>query len=331
MTAVRGKIFRVAAAAAVPAVCFWYLFHNFDTRRFTEALNSLPAYGFVAACLLFGATVPLQGARLYYILEKRCPLLSAVRGCFLCSGVNTLLPARLGDVVKSVYLSVNCGLSISATLCAVFWERLSDLVSVLLLAVGVGMYFEAPELYMPTLFLPAALITGLILVRRFRGFFHKCVSLLPNATLRAQLDAVILRLADEQYRPSSLRLSVLSLPIWTVFCIFNALFFAYFHNSEPDMFTGLLLTVAGAVGVMLPGTPGGIGTFEASVVAALSLIDEDKSGAFAFALVLHLVQVIPAVLYAVYAALRGQWSMSGARSFLLEEESADAGAKTRRP
>ncbi|MDR2123713.1 MAG: flippase-like domain-containing protein [Desulfovibrio sp.] len=326
MTPAQGKALRVLAVAAVPAACFLYLFHNFDLQRFSAAFGMLPAYSFAAACLLFGTTALPQGLRLYYILEKRCSLSRAVRACFLCSGVNTLLPARLGDVVKSVSLSVNCAISIPATLCAVFWERLSDLLAVLLLAVGVGVYFDAPELYMPTLALPFALIAGLIFVRRFRPFFHKCVSLLPNAALRPQLDAVILRLAAEQYRPSSLRLSALTLPVWTGFCIFNALFFAYFHNTTPDLFTGLLLTTAGAVGVMLPGTPGGIGTYEASVVAALSLLNMDKSEALAFAFVLHLVQVIPAVLYAVYAAARGQWSLSGMRSGL--PETAESGTGT---
>ncbi|MDR2605504.1 MAG: flippase-like domain-containing protein [Desulfovibrio sp.] len=324
MTPARGTMLKVLAVAAVPAVCCLYLFQNLDARRFTAAFSALPMHAFAAACLLFSTSALLQGLRLYYILEKRCSLSRAVRSCFLCSGVNTLLPARLGDVVKSVYLSVNCAISIPATLCAVFWERLSDLLAVLLLAVGVGVYFDAPELYMPTLALPLALIAGLVLVRRFRQFFHKCVSVLPNAALRTQLDAVILRLAGEQYRPSSLRLSALTLPVWTGFCIFNALFFAYFHNTAPDLFTGLLLTAAGAVGVMLPGTPGGIGTFEASVVAALSLINMDKSEALAFALVLHLVQVIPAVLYAAYAAVRGQWSLSGVRSTLPAAEEADA-------
>ncbi|MDR1945574.1 MAG: flippase-like domain-containing protein [Desulfovibrio sp.] len=328
MTAFRGKILKVLAVTAVPAVCVWYLFHNLDTQRFAAAFDSLPAHGLVAACLLFSTTALLQGMRLYSILEKHCSLPWAVRGCFLCSGVNTLLPARLGDVVKSVYLSINCGITIPATLCAVFWERLSDLVTVLFMAVCVGIYLDAPELYMPALSLPLALIAGLFLIRRFRNFFHKCVSLLPNAALRTQLDAIILRLAGEQYRPSALRLTALSLPIWAGFCIFNALFFAYFHDSMPDLFTGLLLTAAGAVGVMLPGTPGGIGTFEASIVAALGLVDVDKSEALAFALVLHLVQVIPAVLYAVYAALRGQWSLSGARSSLLETEAAGKNASS---
>jgi uncharacterized membrane protein YbhN (UPF0104 family) len=324
MTPFRGKVLKISATAAVPAVCCWYLLHNLDTQRFTAALSALPAHAFVAASLLFSATALLQGLRLYWILEKRCSLSRTVRGCILCSGVNTLLPARLGDVVKSVYLSMHCAISLPATLCAVFWERLSDLVTVLLLAVGVGMRFDAPELSMPTLALPLALIAGLILVRRFRRFFHKCVSLLPNAAPREQLDAVILRLADEQYRPSLLRLSALSLPVWAGFCIVNALFFAYFHNTTPDLFTGLLLTTAGAVGVMLPGTPGGLGTFEASVVAALSLLNMDKSGALAFALILHLIQVAPAVLYAVYAASRGQWSLSGLRSSLPATEKAEA-------
>jgi uncharacterized membrane protein YbhN (UPF0104 family) len=327
MTPARSRLLKILAAAAIPAVCCLYLFHNLDVGRFSAAFGALPAYAFAAAGLLFSTSALLQGLRLYYILEKRCSLSRAVRACFLCSGVNTLLPARLGDVVKSVSLSVNCAISIPATLCAVFWERLSDLLAVLLAAVGVGMYFDAPELYMPTLALPFALIAGLILVRRFRPFFHKCVSLLPNAALRAQLDAVILRLAAEQYRPSSLRLAALTLPVWTGFCIFNTLFFAYFHNTSPDLFTGLLLTTAGAVGVMLPGTPGGIGTFEASVVAALSLINMDKSEALAFALVLHLVQVVPAALYAVYAAVRGQWSLSGMRSAPPDEETGAGAAR----
>ncbi|MDR3175191.1 MAG: flippase-like domain-containing protein [Desulfovibrio sp.] len=320
MNPLKDKRLKSLALLLVPGVCAVYLFHDFDAQRFLSALSGLPLPAYPAFALLFALPALPQGLRLRLLLKKSCPLLKAIRAVLIGSGVNAILPARLGDVTKAAFLSLDGGIPFPATLCAVFWERLGDLLCVFCMALLVGLRLDAPGLYLSALILPAFLLGTLALAVRFRRPFRRLIALLPWPALRGQANSVLSRLTERRYRPHPGTALALSLAVWVAAAFANAVFFACFRGGAPDATAGLLITAAAAIGVMVPGTPGGIGTFEASTVAALSLLGVEKSEALAFALALHLVQVVPCVLYAVYAAARGRWSIAGARAVFLEKD-----------
>ncbi|MDR0828247.1 MAG: flippase-like domain-containing protein [Desulfovibrio sp.] len=313
-------ILKILPAAVIAVACVLYLCHNLDTARFLRILGLLPLPAYPAFALIFACTALPQGLRLRLLLKNSCSPLLAVRAVFLGSGVNMILPARMGDLIKAVYLSINAGLSFPETLCAIFWERLSDLTTVLFLALVAGLWLNSPALYLSALILPAILICALVMVRLFQDFCRKCVSLLPWSTLRAHINSILTRLTDKKFRPAPGKILALSLLLWSAQVLCNSIVFAAFHQNASVPAAGLLLTVAGAIGAMIPGLPGNLGTFEASIVAALSLAGMNKSESLAFALILHLAQTAPAVLFAVYAALRGQWSLAEARKIFFQEE-----------
>ncbi|MDR2800139.1 MAG: flippase-like domain-containing protein [Desulfovibrio sp.] len=317
MNSLKDKKLKSLALLLAPGACAVYLFHNFDAQRFLEATNVLPLPAYPAFALLFTLPALPQGLRLRLLLKKNCPLLKSIQAVLIGSGVNSILPARLGDMTKAAYLSLDGGIPFPATLCAVFWERLGDLLCVFCMALLVGLRLDAPGLYLSALILPALILGALAISIRFRQPFRRLIDLLPWPALRGQVNAVFTRLTERQHLPHPGTLA-LSLVVWIAAASVNAVFFACFRGTAPDSATGLLITAAAAIGTMVPGTPGSIGTFEASTVAALSLLDVEKSEALAFALALHLVQVVPCVLYAVCAAARGRWSFAAARAVFLE-------------
>lgn len=319
------KLLKAALVLGILAACGAYLAWNLELQRFTRALGSHAVWSYALACVLFiPASLP-QGLRLHRILRKRCSLAWAVRASFLGAGVNAILPARLGDVVKAWYLSLNCLVPLPFTLCGVFWERLFDIVIVLLLALFFGLVFNAPELYVSPLVLLSCLLCFLLSICKYPRFWQKSVSLIPHAGIRRQCDAIVTRLADRKFWPPLYELFFLSFLVWCSFSLYNTLFFTFFYGSGMDVSLGALVAVAGAIGMMVPGAPANIGTFEASVVAALTMAGEDKSEALAFAMTLHAVQLIPSALYAVYAALRGGWSLSELRFSCLDAGAEDCG------
>ena len=57
-----------------------------------------------------------------------------------------------------------------------------------------------------------------------------------------------------------------------------------------------IVLMAVNVGVIAPAAPGSVGTFEFAAVVVLGFLGVDKTQALAFALVYHMVQLIPTVL-----------------------------------
>lgn len=292
-------------------ICCFFVFSNFDLHSFQQALSGRAAWTYAVAAVLFIPTYLPQGLRLYLVLRRRCGWLWCLRGAFLGAGANTLLPARLGDVVKAGYLAAHCRVPFSFTLCGVFWERLSDVTAVLVLTGVLGWHFDFFALALSPLLMLVAILTGLWLVCRWPLFFLHCLARLPNGNIRSQLEDAVATIADKRAWPPLPLLFAASLGIWLCFCIFTTLFLAFFQGQDTNFFLGALITLAGAIGMMLPGAPAGAGTYEASVVAAMMLAGQDKSEALAFAAVLHIIQIVPCALYAAFAALRGQWSPSG--------------------
>lgn len=293
-------------ALGVVALCAWYLLQDIDTERLLQALGYRPPVHYAVACGLFLITLLPMCLRLHTLLRGRCSMGAAIRTVFFGSGANSLLPARLGDVAKAAYLARISGIPAAATLCTVFWERLADLCVVLVLAMLLGLRYEVRFLYFPLMALVGGIFLGLAVVSRYPKWVIRMVSIVPEGRLRTLLHDMVHLVADRNQWPSWINLFALSAVVWGSFSLFNALFLHAFFDMPIDFWTGVLVGVAGAIGMMLPAMPANIGTFEASVVAALVLAGQDKEVALAAALLLHAVSVLPTAAFAAVTMVRNK-------------------------
>ena len=240
---------------------------------------------------------------------------------------NNLLPVRLGEFVRSYYLSEREGISKTSALVTIFIERVLDALALLFfiaaislfvplagLASGFGDRFGVPwPLVVAAVTVPfvgafATLLLFAIMPDRTRRLAVSIIRLLPT-----RLEEMLVHLIDmflEGLKPLAnprtlTVLLLISIPIW----LFEAgLFFMVgFSFGLNDVYDNLgelavavvLVTAIANIGSSIPAAPGGIGAFEliaSKTLVLLPLAAVDPSVAAGFAVVVHAALLIPMIL-----------------------------------
>ena len=94
--------------------------------------------------------------------------------------------------------------------------------------------------------------------------------------------------------------------------------FLYILTGNSKWWWGIFANTALALGIALPSAPAGLGIYESSIVAALSLFQIDQSIALAFALVIHISQFILIGILGIYALNKGGYSLKNLYNELVE-------------
>lgn len=302
-------------------VCFWYLLHDMDLSQLLEAVQSRSFSCIPLFSALFVLFILPAGFRLNYLTRGRATLRTALAAFMFGNGVNSLLPAKLGEVAKAAYLARRRDIGAAEGLCVVFWERLADLNTVLLYAMALGLHFGISRFYLPLLAALAAIWCCMLLLFRFSGVFVRMTGYLPWEGVRGFTRSLVERLGGAEYRPRWAVLFALSLVLWFLYILYTYWFLTSVCDLTPGLWGAALVCIAGGVGMILPSMPAGLGAYEAAVVAALSLLGVDKAPALGAALLLHLSQMLPFVLFAGYMLMREDFHL---RPKPVPPENADA-------
>ncbi|MDR0465798.1 MAG: flippase-like domain-containing protein [Deltaproteobacteria bacterium] len=309
----------------VTVLCFWYLLHDLDLAAFGRALLDFSPWKLALSLPLFLLSLFPSCMRLNFLCNGRSTLLVSSKALLFGYGVNNLLPAKLGEIAKAAYLTRARGIPADASLCAVFWERLADLNVVLAFSVAIGLWYGVTELYLPLLCGMAGIWTALLLFFRFPDFFLRITRLLPAGRLRGFAGGAMERLGDARQRPKWPWLLLYSLAVWFSFIMFTFWFFAVVCGNNLGVMGAALVCIAGGVGMILPSMPASLGAYEAGIVAALTILGADKEGALSAALTLHLINILPPVLFAGYCMLFENVALPGGKEHPAARPSSCAG------
>ena len=159
--------------------------------------------------------------------------------------------------------------------------------------------------------IPVVIWLALLLLFRFPGVFIRIASIVPAGRLRDFAGNTIERLGDAQKRPKWQQLLLYSFAVWCAFILFTFWFFAVVCGNNIGIMGAALVCIAGGVGMILPSMPASLGAYEAGVVAALSILGMDKETALSAALALHMINIVPPVLFTGYSVLFEKVSLSG--------------------
>ncbi len=109
-----------------------------DFRGVTRRLAAFPAHYFMAALVLTGLNFALRFIRWNYYLthlgQRVSPGLSVT--VFLGGLAMSATPAKVGEFAKSYYLQARAGVPATASMPAIFMERVTDLAAVAFLALS---------------------------------------------------------------------------------------------------------------------------------------------------------------------------------------------------
>jgi uncharacterized protein (TIRG00374 family) len=296
---------------------------NVDFERTFELMATANIGLLLVGLAAYYLTFPLRSLRWWYVLRNvgtHVPYRAATEILFLSWFVNSVVPAKLGDLYRAYLLKGNYGASISRTVGTIFIERITDLVVIFGLALAAGFWSfrgrQRPEL--DALFLAgfvfAAALVALVVILRLQG--HRVTRLLPE---RAQ------ELYERFHEGSTgaLRLKVLlvigliTAVVWMlegvrVYFVIRALDIGLNLGISSSIFVALVASLLTAI----PLTPAGMGFVQAGIVGALALYGVSGEAATAvavtdFLLAILSVIVLGGLLYAFSPMIRRAHGVGG--------------------
>ena len=305
---------------AISAVIVWLLVRAIDLGRTAEALMQADYRWLIPAGVAYLVSMALRAARWQTIFSAVQPvrfrsILSVTMIGFMG---NMILPARLGEFIRAYLIGRKENVSSSTSLATIVIERLFDGFTIILILVAIIFIADLPAGFeawagkVRAGAIGSAAFYGLILAfcvalktytDSMLGIARRVCSPLPRRwanKLLALLERFADGLAAIKANRQLVAVSLWSVTLWIIIALSHYPVFLAFHLDLP-LQAAFLLMVFQAFAVMLPSSPGYIGTFHLGTITALKVYGVESDVALSLAIVLHLgtfaITVAPGILF----------------------------------
>jgi glycosyltransferase 2 family protein len=331
------KYVEFAALCLLASVLLWWFGRNLDWIRVREELGNSDPYLLVASILLICVAYGFRAFRWGALLKP----LSAARFADLFAATTigfsaVFLVGRAGEFVRPVVLSMrDPRVRPSASLVTILVERIYDLTAVALMFAINLIWFRPPfalgvswdRVSIAGFALLGAILLGIIFLAWFRSrsttvipFFERIFS---RRFIPHRLRKLVLRILEQLAQALRVLVNVRELAEtvgWTVLLWFGITAANLLVLRAFDLNVGFTETIFvlgwSLVGSLVP-TPGGAaGAFHAATATGLLFLGVRKETAAALAIVLHLVDFAPALLFGLFYIIRGDLTWAKLRAMI---------------
>jgi hypothetical protein len=316
---------RTAAGIAVSAVFIYLATRRVDAAEMLHALGEADYLFLPPVLVAVVLGLWLRSWRWRFLLA---PVAGASARCLFASlsigyMANTFMPAHLGEFARAWHCSRRNRLAPGSIFATIVVERLIDVLSLLLLLGLALLVFPFPAWVRHSgalmLALVAALSFVLLLLKKFKqrslAACERLLRFLPGtvaARVRGGLEQFIGGVSPLQRRGHYAAVAALSLLIWASYALtYQLLFFAFGFVARYRLpwSAALVALVITTVSVVVPSSPGYIGTFHYLCQLALGLFLVPKGPALSYAFVLHAISILPPFLLGLYFLARDKISL----------------------
>lgn len=298
-----------AAGVLLGLALLVWTFWSVDARGLYEVL-SRSAPGYVALVGVGTFVIMFAKAWRWHIVitaAEKVTLRLVALATLIGFLANAVLPARAGEVVRVVLLGQRARVSKTTLLASMGVDKLLEGASMVAVLAALPLFSPTPLWFRSAAWIMGGLLAALLVAGAVIGSSreHPWLDRLPLsarwrerlATFFAKLSSGFAALRSPAHLFGALTVAI---GIWVLqaFVVWICLRSVHLELSMLDAFVVLM---AVNLGGMAPAAPGSVGTFEFSAVVALGFLGVDKTSALAFALVYHMVQLIPTVIVGVAA------------------------------
>lgn len=310
-----------------------FLYFAFRGVNYHALWNALKGVNFFYLLLFMLAVIVLMWVRAYrwkFMVDpiKKVGVYSLFSSAMIGFMANNVLPVRLGEVVRAYSLGTKEKISRSASFATIVMERVFDGFALLLILWLTLLFYpfsrsseKVGELVRKgaNLTLIANLMLFLILIllelkpESTLKFFQKILKLIPGK-FSVKGEAILQKFSSgvKVFRDPKRLIWILlwSLILWVGSGLSNYLIFLAF-DKHPPLQASLILMVIVTLGVMIPSSPGYIGTVQFFTVLALSLFGKEygKDFSLPFSIVLHACQYLPVTVLGIVYLRREHFSL----------------------
>jgi hypothetical protein len=286
----------------ISLVCLWLAMHDVRPAEVWAALRQANYLGFLALVLLTLLGFWIRAFRWRWLLTTPQPLgiTSLYSATMIGFMANNLLPLRLGEFVRAWALGRRERLSKTTVFATVVVERVVDMITLIaifgvtMLVHPIGEGTDAGRLVRQgatAMVVGAAGLTlfAILLERQPRraktlvGWLTRPLPARLGRRLAAMLDHFVDGLALFRDLPRLLWVFLLSFLMFLVFALCLTVSMWAFQIPSP-WYSGLVMLVVTAIGIMVPAAPGYIGTLHVACKVGLGLfgVGAERSVPFAW-------------------------------------------------
>lgn len=307
------QITRWLPGLIVSAIAIYAIVHFTRGQHIGEALKSVKL-GYIALLMaLTLLSLLVRSIAWRTILGNKINLKTSFFG--ICEGyfLNNVFPLRVGELGRALFVGRASGLGTFHVLSTILIERAFDIVfaaSIILLTLPmvVGSEWIKPIAF--TAFV--VILSGLVILflismnrdkfqawiqsRNFRSNFIKNRILPQVSKVMDGLSALV--------HPGQFFLSLFW--IGSTWLLWVLLYYVTIIQLAPaaPLWWGAFTAGLIALGVAIPSAPASVGVYEATIVGAFTLLGIASGSALAYAIVLHLAQLIVTTVFGIWGMIR---------------------------
>jgi uncharacterized protein (TIRG00374 family) len=311
-----GTVLRAVVGAAISIVALWLVLRSVDLAKTAEVLARADLRWIGLAAVFLSTDLALRALRWQRLLRpiakvRYPPMLGYLLVGYLA---NNVLPARLGELVRSHYLGDREGISRASALGTVVVERVVDLVAVVAIA-SVALLVLSVRGVVASAVLVGAGVAGLFLVILALGIVAHRLPGADRVRVAVERWPQVRELASRLQgglavagKPRTLAEALaVSATAWTVAILAWA---AVGQSIGLQLSIGQAALIASGVALAsaVPAGPSNLGTFEFAAVEIGKAIGVPPDSAFALALIVHATILVVTSIGGGVAVARLGWA-----------------------
>jgi uncharacterized protein (TIRG00374 family) len=216
---------------------------------------------------------------------------------------NNVLPARIGEFVRAYAIGKKENLSKSLSFATIVVERILDGFTLLAFLLVILIFFPLPgwlkKAGISAFIFYLLIIAFFVLLKRYKEnmlkFSAYLLSPFSKRLSQKTTEFLISFVAGFDVLKGKKQIALIlfySFSIWIIYAVLTLLVFISFNFNLP-VYAPFLLVVILTFGVMIPSSPGFIGTYQFFCVTGLAFWGIKESDALGFSLVYHASQYVP--------------------------------------
>ncbi len=307
------KILNLILGILISCAMLYLVFRRID---FTEFVNHVMSakLGYLLLNLFLGTMLLVLRSYRWKIMLKEYKgfelqnfFKSTVMGLFF----NTVLPFRVGDIFQGYILAKKTLLPKSLTMSTVLLERFIDLFPPILFLIIGSFFVVLPKqisLRISVLVL-VGLVLAFVLVLKYKNFLlSRLIFYSEKVSILKKIVGVLEKFFSAIENISSInvlyKIILLTFLLWSGYSIGMVLICYSLNIDLPSVWAGFLIQAITALSVVIPSSPGYVGSWEFMGSLSLIIFKIDKTKAASFAVVSHFIGMLPIISLGLFFLLQ---------------------------
>ena len=286
----------------------YYIFHDIDLALLLPALREYSWVWLTVAMLSVVVSDLILALRWRSLSQYSCSLIASFESIVFSVFVNSILPAKLGEVAKLFYLRKLYGVKLSHGFSLMLTERFFDvLVLGILVVISAQIYWENPTVQISGWIVISLIILLFFLIKS--RFSYQLIHWFPTASLRRWLVRLHHHFQIVLAKESILVLTFWSVLLWISYLFTTILFFYAVMGLDLTFAQLFIASMVSFVAFSIPLLPAGSGTFQAGMIFILMQYGVSKEEALIGSIVLQIIMILPSTLISLALLQRKELSL----------------------